>query len=580
MLFNDPDILFDSTIVNLIHYNYSLVLPCAEAPTACIMPDPRVQLEPPDVRCHDVDPQRAEQFAKESGTELRRGNIACRAQQSSVDMRSSTPSIGLLLASANGFPNASRHFDPNRTRTRTAASQLSYANNDGDGSVNPLFFEPPRPPSRRIPMRAVQHVQMDPAAAAKRAGFVVRDTVSDTAEGRRQRRRARTEERHGTIRRKIYRGTHVHEQAEQLLETIPKFMDEAERPRRHDALSNRRREPEWQARNRVPDVDGRGKGSGSRVTFKASREASRSISSRRLVATIDEYMRQDVKDYSLLSFHDEEGASDQKSQSSKQRRWLVRRLTEEEARRYLAGSPALSHVANNVENLFRLAVPLLPLIGWDLTPVIDLEVTPPDIIARQEVGGGRMSGDESDDDTARWRFRRPKHIRGGADSPPVVRIRSLGVSLLSTQEEVKRAMMSGNHSQPTRRDRKIQREAIGMVGKVEELLQPHISFEAELSWIEGIPSSTSDGQNNISTSEVICKSSACTSLTVPKIPSDILRAAVPSSFLVKRLGSTLTSKALAICLPRFLRQLEKDYARWSGMEVDETVQSTKGGIHH
>mmetsp|Transcript_129 Transcript_129/g.343 ORF Transcript_129/g.343 Transcript_129/m.343 type:complete len:491 (-) Transcript_129:8-1480(-) len=480
-------------------------------------------------------------------------------------MRSPTSSFGLLIVSATGLQYA--HFNPNRTRTRTAATQLSYANNDGEGSVNKLFVEPPRPPSRRIPMRAVQHVQMDPAAEAKRAGFVVRDTVSDTTEGRRQRRRARTEERKDQIRRKIYCGIHEHDGMDEL-ENIPKYTEKVERPRRNGALSVRRREPEFQVRNQV---DGGGKRIGSRVRFKASREASRLISSRRLVATIDEYMRQEVKDYSLLSFHDEE-----QSGISKQRRWFVRRLTEEEAHGYLSGSPALSHVANNVENLFRLAVPLEPLIGWDLTPVIDLEVTPPDIIARQDVGRGEMSGDEADDVTARWRFRRSKHT----ESPPVVRIRSLSVSLLSTQEEVKKAMMVGNHSQPTRRDRKIQREAIGMVGKVEELLQPHISFEAELSWIEDVaPGSTSNVQNNISTSEVMCKSSACTSLTIPKIPSDILRAAVPSSFLVKRLGSTLTSKALAICLPRFLRQLEKDYARWSGTELDETaVQSAKGGI--
>lgn len=496
-------------------------------------------------------------------------------------------SFGLLLASANGLQYASRHFDPNRItrRSTSSASQLSYASNDGEGSVNPIFVEPPRPPSRRIPRRAVQHVQMDPAAAAKRAGFVVRDTSDTEAEeGRRQRRRARTEETTRplrVIRRQIHRGIHENDVSEELVET-PKFIEEVGA----GALRNRSREPELQSRNRVPEVDGGVKGRGSRVTFKASREASRLISSRRIGGTISEYMSQDIKDYSLLSFHDEEGASDQRSQprsrqssdSSKQRRWFVRRLTEEEAQRYLAGSPALSHAAKNVDNLFRLAVPLLPLIGWDLTPVIDLEVTPPNIIAGEVARGRRMSGDETDDENAKWSFRRSKHIRGGADSPPVVRIRSLSVSLLSTQEEVKRAMMSGNHSQPTRRDRKIQREAIGMVGKVEELLQPHITFEAELAWIDGVPGSISDGQNNISTSEVMCKSSACTSLTIPKIPSDILRAAVPSSFLVKRLGSTLTSKALAICLPRFLRQLEKDYARWSGMDLDEAVRSTKEGV--
>jgi hypothetical protein len=55
-------------------------------------------------------------------------------------------------------------------------------------------------------------------------------------------------------------------------------------------------------------------------------------------------------------------------------------------------------------------------------------------------------------------------------------------------------------------------------------------------------------------------------LTIPTIPNEIIRATVPSAFLVKRLGATLTSKALEICLPRFLRQLERDYYRWSGTD--------------
>ena len=129
-------------------------------------------------------------------------------------------------------------------------------------------------------------------------------------------------------------------------------------------------------------------------------------------------------------------------------------------------------------------------------------------------------------------------------------------TVLSTKEEVRQAM-----SKPftiTAKDKKMQGEAIGMVGKVEEWLKPHITFEAELAW--------KDGTTTSSSSLVTVKSSAVTSLTIPKISNDILRATVPSAFLVKRLGATLTSKALEICLPRFLRQLERDYYRWSGIE--------------
>jgi hypothetical protein len=109
----------------------------------------------------------------------------------------------------------------------------------------------------------------------------------------------------------------------------------------------------------------------------------------------------------------------------------------------------------------------------------------------------------------------------------------------------------------------MQREAIEMVGKVEEWLRPHITFEAELSWNDAVSSNGVPVYNDTPCSTVTVKSTAITSLTIPKIPSDIIRKSVPSEFLVKRLGATLTSRALAVCLPRFLNQLEKDYNRWS-----------------
>ena len=146
-----------------------------------------------------------------------------------------------------------------------------------------------------------------------------------------------------------------------------------------------------------------------------------------------------------------------------------------------------------------------------------------------------------------------------------MKIRSLRVSLLSTQKEVKEVMSSKNKGGKVnqRGGSNMQREAIEMVGKVEEWLRPHITFEAELSWNDGV--SNSSDVDNDSSSSVTVKSTAITSLTIPEIPSDIIRKSVPSAFLVKRLGATLTSRALAVCLPRFLNQLEKDYNRWSGL---------------
>jgi hypothetical protein len=271
-------------------------------------------------------------------------------------------------------------------------------------------------------------------------------------------------------------------------------------------------------------------------------------------------MTQPVEQYSLLSFHDEE--SDANVNSAKARRWLVRRLTAIEAQRYMNKSEHASPA--NADNLFRLAVPLLPLIGWDLTPVIDLEVIPPN--------STYDSAEAYDHEIQESKWAPLKGIRGRVNrnqgNDATVKIRSLRVSLLSTQEEVHAAMncKQSNTDKSARRQNsslKMQEEALGMVGKVEEWLRPHISFEAELSW--------NDAFAEMST--VTAKATAITSLIIPKIPSGILRASVPSAFLVKRLGTTLTSKALEICLPRFLRQLDRDYKRWSGVDEASSTKS-------
>ena len=355
-----------------------------------------------------------------------------------------------------------------------------------------------------------------------------------------------------------------------------------------------------------------------RVTFKATKESSKTILSKSF-ATLTDFMTQPVNQYSLLAYHDAEGmvSTDEtpNRKSMMSRRWLIRRLTKEESRFYVTDSSSSLEDAMNESNLFRLAVPLFPLIGWDLTPVIDLEVIPPrkdSVVKRssrieEEVRASDRGSLEGNSVTSTisssydsWAplqgIRKRISHRGGyhesrRDSPhspsPVVKIRSLRVSLLSTQKEVNEIMMNESKSvtlDQRGREREasynsMQREAIEMVGRVEEWLKPHITFEAEISWNDGLHSSASPtstttptgrvnnghDDNAAAPSNVTVKSTAITSLTVPKIPSEILRNSVPSAFLVKRLGATLTSHALAICLPRFLTQLEKDYNRWSGL---------------
>lgn len=473
----------------------------------------------------------------------------------------------------------------------------------------------------RVPRRAMPHVgNATHAEAATSAGYIIRQgdatrakaAVSEPVDNWKDLRKiGLTVRPFRTIRRIVHRSqaTQLDQQGRIRIEALDKksSVDIHIRNRPGNklprlSLSSRPQIDKFlgdTTEQMLPDGDER-KGA-RRVTFKATREASKALTSNPM-ATLTEYMTQPVSQYSLLSFHDAEGSSG--SENSKQpmsRRWHVRRLSKEEAKHYLI-SASSSEEPEVIEesNLFRLAVPLLPLIGWDLTPVIDLEVVPPknniSVGAKVKEGlsihdrrkekseGTYVIYDTSDirfdpesTSSAKWAPLRGirKRISRGYDAksddanshppPPVVKIRSLRVSLLSTQKEVKEVMSSKNKGGKVnqRGGSNMQREAIEMVGKVEEWLRPHITFEAELSWNDGV--SNSSGVDNVSSSSVTVKSTAITSLTIPEIPSDIIRKSVPSAFLVKRLGATLTSRALAVCLPRFLNQLEKDYNRWSGL---------------
>lgn len=495
-------------------------------------------------------------------------------------------------------------------------TQGAYASSDDSATVRKEG-----PSSRHIPQRAIPHVRIaNNVEAATRAGYVIRRAdIQNRVEGsnrqtgdeHRRRQDRQTERRRGvqplrSIRRIVHRSGHD-EQPLQRQDTMQGSQIGMQAPEklidvrvRNSLINNRRSRLSLSNRPQLdefldkpeqlsPNKEDR-KGA-RRVTFKATRESTKAILSKPF-ATLTEYMTQPVSQYSLLSFHDA-------NEGSKQRRWLVRRLTAEESQRYINScSDEDDGEVMEESNLFRLAVPLLPIIGWDLTPVIDLEVTVGANLNCDDVfdDTNRESLDETnyidvESSTQKWAplrdIRRRIRQRGDdasmsdASDCDVVKIRSLSVSLLSTQEEVKQVM--SNDYGPQRRRRSSagvqrvplqqQKEAIDMVSKVEDWLRPHITFEAELSWDDRV-SSGSEDQNQHEPSTVTVKSTAITSLTIPKIPSDVLRKAVPSAFLVKRLGATLTSQALAICLPRFLRQLEKDYNRWAGLELSVDREET------
>jgi len=496
------------------------------------------------------------------------------------------------------FPIEAFLSTPHSDKVSTPSVKLGYANREGEndgiggswrsviGFQNPRQHEHGNNNDRHVPQRALSHVRIiSNAEQATKAGYVIRES-SDGGQTDGQHiieRNSRNRQRRPLRRiRRIVRGNNL-QPLQSLQSTQDIRIEDMHQIRVRHRPNNQRssrlslsRQPQLDEfkteRLSVVGPDEQQRKGARRVTFKATREShSRSIVSKSF-ATLTEYMTQPVSQYSLLSFHDEK-------EDSKQRRWLVRRLTNKESQRYMDSSND-EEIDMDESNLFRLAVPLLPIIGWDLTPVIDLEVTVGSNNDSEEDDTNDVIAtniddlDDTESSNSKWRplrgiRRRIRQQRDDVDEfddSSVVRIRSLSVSLLSTQEEVKQVFdLNDNGKGVQRADSNMQKEAIDMVSKVEEWLRPHISFEAELSWDDNVNCKAETSENE-STSTVIVKSTAVASLTIPKIPSDVLRRAVPSAFLVKRLGAALTSQALAICLPRFLRQLENDYSRWGGEE--------------
>eukprot|EP00561_Arcocellulus_cornucervis_P007245 CAMPEP_0185826160 /NCGR_PEP_ID=MMETSP1322-20130828/31410_1 /TAXON_ID=265543 /ORGANISM="Minutocellus polymorphus, Strain RCC2270" /LENGTH=450 /DNA_ID=CAMNT_0028523885 /DNA_START=42 /DNA_END=1394 /DNA_ORIENTATION=- len=316
---------------------------------------------------------------------------------------------------------------------------------------------------------------------------------------------------------------------------------------------------------------------GRRVTFFASKEATRTLSlDDRYSRLLDEYMTLPLEQYSVKSFHDEDPGSRMEG-----RRWFLRRLDAEESLQYREYEPRDNHedymrnggLSGGEYNdgapdcaghgrFFRLAVPLAPLIGVELTPVIDLEVIP-----ALKPSEGTEASDAGALELPRRSVRRPlRAVRRG-----VVRIQSLRVSLLSTEDEVKALMQTRQRAskpidKPTQVSQnpsvqQIGTEAIGVVGRVEQAIEPHITFDATITWDQLASSGPS----------VTVKSTAVTSLTIPKKAMAFrVPLPLPLGLLVRRIGSLLTKKALEISLPRFLRQLERDLERWArGGEDDE-----------
>uniref|UniRef100_A0A6U5MKB2 Uncharacterized protein n=1 Tax=Corethron hystrix TaxID=216773 RepID=A0A6U5MKB2_9STRA len=172
------------------------------------------------------------------------------------------------------------------------------------------------------------------------------------------------------------------------------------------------------------------------------------------------YMTQSPEKYSLKS-----SCNGNNKKTIQSRRWVVRRLDEHEAGMYgtncnidrWSSNAGLGIELPDYEgSFFRIAVPLMPLVGLALTPVVDLEVTAP----RSSLNPLVPKKDE-------------------------IKIRSCKVALLSTDEEIHQAM---KNKKPlprhiTKAVKSIGDDMIFDVAKtIQKLLQPHLEFSGSVTW--------------------------------------------------------------------------------------------------
>jgi len=218
--------------------------------------------------------------------------------------------------------------------------------------------------------------------------------------------------------------------------------------------------------------------------------------------------------------------------------------------------------SKNEGDYFRLAIPLQPLVGIDLTPVIDVAVVSP------ASSSTNILHSDSIDNL----------------SNSEILVQSLRVALLSTTAEVNEAMdgevkndgRSRQHStSQTRRSlnnaniAEMGNEAIGAMGKLEEVMKPHLSFVSTISWNAGNNDERNGARKLLSKdgARLRVQSRVTTSLTIPpELPVSIPRV------VVSKFGSLVTKRILAIALPQFLRQLELDFERWASLEGGNRIE--------
>lgn len=282
-------------------------------------------------------------------------------------------------------------------------------------------------------------------------------------------------------------------------------------------------------------------GSDGRVKFSAQHQESRSITmddSYLSLNLLNEYMSRPISSFSIRSFHDDEvnstsspPAKNNKTKSIQRRRWLVRKLTISEALQ-----DGVSNVDLHEERYFRLAVPLMPLVGINLTPVVDFEVLS---------------------------VQRNNFLLKSEETINMMKIRSMRLSLLSRDDEVEKAMAERREKiqvpRPTKVSqnenlREIGNNAIEMVSKIEDRIKPYFSFDATITWTDREKFKPNEKRKQYP--EICIKASTMASFTWNQ-------TTVVHPFILEKISGGLLKRALKFGLVQMLTQIEKDFKLWA-----------------
>jgi len=269
---------------------------------------------------------------------------------------------------------------------------------------------------------------------------------------------------------------------------------------------------------------------GRRLEFKNSKKATKSLSFDKLDRKhlFHEYMRSSPDSFSDQSFY--------KNTDKKVRRWSVRKLNSEECATYRS-STNLSEDRFRYElmeskgNYFRFSIPLLPIVGIDLTPIIDAFVYHSHDIKNEEENS--------------------------------IYVQSVRVSLLSDSFEISdsKEFIDGDESMKKLSLSMMAPEVINTLKKLKEIISPRMVLTAKLYWSVGNDSST--GQDVIQRFRQSKKArlgvdtNLTTSFTIPSsLPVNI------PGIVIRKFCSGIVQKILSTLLPKLLKQIEDDFMRW------------------